>query len=174
MLPDEACGAAHLGPVVGGGRLPRVVDREFPAVTNSQVLDQTTSVSGSAHSHFSSEALRLKLLRHRSTEDLAVGLQLLSLLEEAINADVAVIELELEQLQPQAPAGQQPQQSKRVSLAQRSTESRTAPYAGVLRGRGYAVHFFSRPLKTSKFVNAPLTEQICECRMRVRGQVANL
>ena len=78
----------------------------------------------------------------------------------------ALIELELEQ--PQAPAGQQPQQSKRVSLAQRSTESRTAPYVGVLRGRGYAVHFFSRPLKTSKFVNAPLTEQSCECRMRVR------
>ena len=61
-----------------------------------------------------------------------------------------------------------PQHPKRVSLAQRSTESRTAPYVGVLRGRGYAVHFFSRPLKTSKFVNAPLTEQSCECRMRVR------
>ena len=40
----------------------------------------------------------------------------MSLLEEAIDADLAAIELELEQLQPQATAGQSLQQPKRASL----------------------------------------------------------
>jgi transposase len=40
----------------------------------------------------------------------------MSLLEEAIDADLAAIELELEQLQPQASADQSSQQPKRASL----------------------------------------------------------
>ena len=42
----------------------------------------------------------------------------MSLLDEAIDADLAAIELELEQLQPQAPADQSTQQPKRTSLPQ--------------------------------------------------------
>lgn len=79
----------------------------------------------------------------------------MSLLEEAIDADLAAIELELEQLQPQATADHHPSNRsahhcQRNCRAQRSTTSRIAPYASVAASACASVRTSARSWTTRR------------------------